>query len=386
MIAMSSHGDRLLIISSIPVFTEGLVWAAGLSNRQCWVMSDELAAPSWRHLPHVLGVQKMSRQDLESRAESLLESVSRCCSERSIGIVVAADTRSNRLLHRLADRLPASVECFPMCSDELFERLYDKGSFANILQELALPSPPTAVVSSEAELRSIGLRPPYILKPTQGESGDGIIRVQSARELRTEVARRARSQDVPLVIQELIPGEDIDLSVLVDRGRCVAWTIQEHESSGRKRFVRNDEVLALGERLVEGTGYHGIAHFDMRIDNRSGQVVLIEANPRFWGTLCYSVWSGVNFLDLGIRMLRGENVSSLFTEVEGSCPYLGATRGSIVRDLLGGWPVPSSLTAPQKRAWRFHHRPGSGALRTAAKAWIDRAQEPLRRARTEPPD
>ena len=62
VILMSSDRDRLLILSSIPVFTEGLVWAAGLSNRECWVMSDEIAPPSWDRLPHVLGVEPMSRQ------------------------------------------------------------------------------------------------------------------------------------------------------------------------------------------------------------------------------------------------------------------------------------------------------------------------------------
>ena len=378
VILMSSDRDRLLILSSIPVFTEGLVWAAGLSNRECWVMSDEIAPPSWDRLPHVLGVEPMSRQELEAVDESLLESVIRACAVREIGIVVAADTRSNRLVHRLVDRLPPTVEPFPMCSEGLFERLYDKGSFAELLVDLEIPRPKTAIVSSEAEVRAIELSPPYILKPCQGESGDGIITVASTQELHAEVTRRARIGDVPLVVQELIPGEDIDLSVLADHGRCIAWTIQQNEGTGQKRFVLNDQVLALGKRIIEGTGYHGVAHFDMRIDHRNGEILVIEANPRFWGTLSYSVWSGVNFLDLGIRMMRGEDLTSVFREVECVCPYLGVTRGSIVRDLLGGWPVPKNLSAPQKRAWRFHHRRGSGASRASALAWIARVNRPHR--------
>ena len=377
--SMSSGPDRLLILSSIPVFTEALVWAAGLSNRPCWVMTDEAAPPSWDRLPHVLGVDEISRHELEAVDESLIESILGACAVREIGVVVAADTRSSRLVHHLVDRLPPTVDCFPMCGGELFERLYDKGTFAELLVDLEIPSPKTAIVSSAAEVRAIELSPPYILKPTQGESGDGIIRATSRRELRAEVKRRARMGDVPLVVQELIPGEDIDLSVLADHGRCIAWTIQQNEGSGRKRFVRNDQVLALGKRLVEGTGYHGVAHFDMRIDHRNADILVIEANPRFWGTLSYSVWSGVNFLDLGIRMMRGEDLTSVFREVECSCPYLGVTRDSIVRDLLGGWPVPKNLSAAQKRAWRFHHRRGSGASRASALAWIARLKRLNRR-------
>ena len=90
------------------------------------------------------------------------------------------------------------------------------------------------------------------------------------------------------------------------------------------------------------------------------------------GTLSYLVWPGVNFLDLDleIRMMRGEDSTLVFREVECSCPYLGVTRDSIVRDLLGGWPVPKNLSAAQKRAWRFHPRRGSGASRASALAWI----------------
>ena len=321
----------------------------------------------------------MSRHELEAVDESLIESIIGACRAREIGIVLAADTRSNRLLHRLVGRLPPTVECFPMCSSELFERLYDKGTFSKLLVDLEIPSPKTAVVSSETEARELDLRPPYIIKPSQGESGDGIIELASRQELRADVARRASTGDVPLVVQEMIPGEDIDLSVLADRGRCIAWTIQQREEGGRMRFLRNDQVLALGKRLVEGTSYHGVAHFDMRIDHRNGEILFIEANPRFWGTLSYSVWSGVNFLDLGIRMMRGEDLTSVFREVECSCPYLGVTRGSIVRDLLGGRPVPRGLSDAQKRAWRFHHRRGSGASRASALAWIARVKRLHRR-------
>jgi len=88
----------------------------------------------------------------------------------------------------------------------------------------------------------------------------------------------------------------------------------------------------LRERLVEGTGYHGAVHLGM--------------------------------------MMRGENVASMFREVEGSCLSLRPTRSAIGRDLLGGLPVPKSLSVAQKRARRFHHRRGSGALRASALTWI----------------
>jgi D-aspartate ligase len=45
-------------------------------------------------------------------------------------------------------------------------------------------------------------------------------------------------------------------------------------------------------RALEWTG---VAHLDLRVDGRSGAVTVIEANPRFWGSVLGSLHAGVNF-------------------------------------------------------------------------------------------
>ncbi len=248
----------------------------------------------------------------------------------------------------------------------MFEHLYHKGRFATLLEDLALPGPQTVEVRSVEDFANVEIEPPVIIKPIQSEGGDGIHRADTATDARMIVAQ----SESPCVVQSFIPGTDVDVSILADHGECVAWTVQQLLAPGRMRFQRDEEALALGRRLVEKIGYHGVIHLDMRIDERTGEVSFIEANPRFWGSLAYSVWAGVNFLDLGLRMMDGEDVSALFGEVEGICPYLAATRSSFVRDLLGGWPPPRGLSGPQRRAWKFHHGCGSGAIRGSLGAWF----------------
>jgi predicted ATP-grasp superfamily ATP-dependent carboligase len=249
-----------------------------------------------------------------------------------------------------------------MCPRDLFEDLYDKGRFAQTLEELGLPGPHTQIVSSVAAGLPRSLDFPLIVKPLQGEASEGIERVESEGELERSLSARPDLLRNPVLVQSFIPGHDIDLSLLADHGEIVAWTIQQTSGNGTMRFSRRNDVLELGKELVRRTNYHGVLHLDMRIDERDGRVFMLEANPRFWGSLCYSVWVGVNFLDLGLQMLERRSVERSFVPPVVDCPYLAVTRRSLPRALVGGWPIPMTLNAAQRRSWQFHHKLGRAAL------------------------
>lgn len=354
---MHDDSPPILVLSSIPVFTRNLVWASGQAQRPCWVMTPHRRNP-WRSYRHVLGVETIEPEMLLRADPSLQRFVSDFCEDRAIRAVIAGDTRCSRFLMRTAPMLPPGVQCFPMCESELFERLYDKWGFATLLEELSLPGPPTALIRCTEDLERTDIEPPALIKPTQGEAGIGIERGNTLDELRKIVEARGDLRANPLVLQSYIPGSDIDLSLLADDGHCVAWTTQQVEGNGVMGFFDRPDVLELGQELVQRIGYHGVMHLDMRIDRRNGRAVFLESNPRFWGSLCYSVWIGVNFLDLGLRLMEGEDVSRQFNPVEAECPYLAVTRRSLPRALVGGWPTPKLPSEAQRQSWRFHHRFG----------------------------
>jgi|GEM_PF-1036040 len=361
-LAMHDRSRAILVMSSIPVFTRNLVWAAGQARRPCWVMTPH-QAHRWKSYRHVLGVETIDQQQLIREDAWLQQFVGDFCERRGVGTVVAGDTRCSRFLLRTAPLLPPGVQSFPMCEPELFEQLYDKWRFAALLQELSLPGPPTTLIRCVEDLEGCEIDPPVLIKPTQGEAGLGIETVSTSEELQRIVTARPHLEEKPIVAQSYIPGSDIDLSLLADHGHCVAWTIQQRAENGAMRFVQRSDVLELGQELVRSTGYHGVMHLDLRIDRRNGSVLILESNPRFWGSLCYSVWNGVNFLELGLRLMDGEDVTQRFHSIYTECPYLGVTRRSLPRALAGGWPAPGRLTATQRQSWRFHHRLGEGSVR-----------------------
>src|SRR5262249_17950292 len=161
-----------------------------------------------------------------------------------------------------------------------------------------------------AEVERLELEFPIMLKPVKGEGGFGVRRVDTRAELSAVLDGHMAEFGRSLIAQEVVRGEGIDLSVLADHGQGVAWTIQQRLPFGSQalEFLLHPRVLEMGSAVLRSTGYHGVVHFDMRIDERTKEPVFLEANPRFWGSLRHSVWMGVNFPALGIAMARGENV------------------------------------------------------------------------------
>lgn len=353
----------LLILSSIPVFTRNLVWAAGHAGRPCWVM-DAGPADEWQHCPWVLGSEAIDREQVGAGDEAPRQQVLEFIRRHEIAEVVAADTRCTRLLMGLRPELPSSVRPFPMPTAALFEQLHDKSRFDALLGELALPAPLTRTLHSPDEADGLLIPFPTIVKPTLGEGGEGITIADTPAALLETLRSRADLSTRPVVVQAYVPGRDIDMSLLADQGECVAWTVQQRADDGLMHFPDRNDVIELGRELTRRTGYHGVMHIDMRIDERDGSVVVIEANPRFWGSLSYSVWAGVNFLDLGLRLAAGNELDDSPVACAPTSPYLGVTRSSLPRILLGGRFPPRGLGAAERRAWELHHRNGVRSLRT----------------------
>jgi predicted ATP-grasp superfamily ATP-dependent carboligase len=124
--------------------------------------------------------------------------------------------------------------------------------------------------------------------------------------------------------------------------------VQMREDGGM-RFPDDDRVVSLGRDICRASGYHGVAHIDMRIDERTGQVNVIEFNPRFWGSLIYASWMGVNFLEAGVAILERSSRPA-FQAVSGFCPFLGASPGVLAHWAARGFRL-HGLSSAQQKAW-----------------------------------
>ncbi len=107
--------------------------------------------------------------------------------------------------------------------------------------------------------------------------------------------------DQEVFFEHLVPGVGVGVSVLCDRGEVLqAFEHQRaHEVSGssfyRKSMPLHPERLAAVQRMVATIQYTGLAMFEFKVGQPTGQWHLLEVNARPWGSLPLPVAWGVDF-------------------------------------------------------------------------------------------
>lgn len=147
---------------------------------------------------------------------------------------------------------------------------------------------------------------PLVLKPRASYALGDIATKRSARVVRdlAELDRQLRSGAWDgCVAESFFPGVGVGLSVLASEGRILfAYQhrrLQESSETGastrRVSEPADPALLAAARALAAAAGLDGVAMFEFRLDRRSGRHVLLEVNPRFWGSLPLAVAAGADF-------------------------------------------------------------------------------------------
>jgi predicted ATP-grasp superfamily ATP-dependent carboligase len=120
------------------------------------------------------------------------------------------------------------------------------------------------------------------------------------------------------LVQEFVPGRGEGVFLLVDRGvvraRFAHRRLREKPPAGgvsvvsESRLADPDELAAC-ERLVGELGWHGLAMLEFR-RTPDGRAVLMELNPRLWGSVQLAIDAGVDFPGLLVELARGAAIQA----------------------------------------------------------------------------
>ena len=263
------------------------------------VLSQDLLAPIRFSRHHV---QFRSQPGHESD-EQRLAAIHQAAALTRADVVLPVGQPTIRLLSAHRDALPSGVAVAPLPDIEAFDIAANKWSLAQWLTGAGFRCPPTVLCQPGAESdRSLSAIPfPVLIKPTNKAYGEGIKRFESLSELLRFVREHPPSRE--FIVQSFVEGYDIDCSVLCQTGTILACTIQKGFMAGDHRFgapggvefMHDDETYDVVARIVKALNWSGVAHIDLRRDERDGHVTVIEINPRFWGSVIGSLAAGVNF-------------------------------------------------------------------------------------------
>lgn len=200
----------------------------------------------------------------------------------------------------------------------------DTQRLLRIAEQAGVPAPETVVLGPGEDPEPLvdRIKFPVVIKYREGEELGlppeqryAIVRdpAKFPQVYRTMAAR----QESPLV-QRFIPGDGWGMSAILDgRSEPVAVfchrRLREYPVSGGPscfcESVREEEMIDYGLRLLKELHWHGVAMVEFKREFATGEFVLMEINPRFWGSLPLAIAAGVDFPHILYRVARGEEVS-----------------------------------------------------------------------------
>jgi len=202
-------------------------------------------------------------------------------------------------------------------SDQSFEILFDKIKTNRLARELGVNVPREIILEkadlekARSKLAAAGLGFPLILKPHTSYSGRGLFGENPERTL---VKRAETIEDLerfleelavqgPVAVQEFFAGKGVGVNFLCQEGRPLLVFQQErvHEpqqgGSGtyRKSTAVSPELREASLKILSALKYTGVAMAEFKVNQQTGQWVLIEINARFWGSLPLALSAGADF-------------------------------------------------------------------------------------------
>ena len=204
----------------------------------------------------------------------------------------------------------------PIPSFDTLNLVSDKWSLFELSREAKFGYPKSYLLNKDFNLNDKDLKYPLLLKPRNGAGGIGIKLVESKNELINILQGHEKEKYTHnYIIQEYIKGVDIDLSVFCLNGKILAYTEQQPIFKEKDSFsfgkiielVDHPEVLKFGKKLLSSLNWSGVAHIDFIQKENSGEIFMIDFNPRYWGTLIGSIVGGVNFPLLSCYTAQGNS-------------------------------------------------------------------------------
>lgn len=244
---------------------------------------------------------------------------------QNISVIIPIAENEIRFFIKNSHLLPKSVKVIPLPEFNDFETAINKHQLSVFLDQHNLPHPRFKHLKNLESYSNdtFGLQFPILIKPLHEKGGDGILKFENHSKFEKYINKHPNFEE--LFIQEYIDGYDIDCSVLCLNGEILTHTIQKGNLRGHNafapqlgfKFLNNEELFSVVKKLMHGLNWSGVAHIDLRFDEKVKDYKVIEINARFWGSIEGSKFAGINFPDLAIQLAMNNEIQTTeYKEIE----------------------------------------------------------------------
>ena len=192
----------------------------------------------------------------------------------------------------------------------VLEKASNKKTVLERARELNIPCPETFFFKdpdncrAEFEDLASSLQFPAVIKPYRGHGGEGVSFIDSA-DMLIDSCRETIRKCGPVMVQEkILYNERYSVAVIMNfdqeiRLSCVLKELRyfpvDSGPSTCVESIHRPDLVACAQEILESLDFYGIAELDFINDARNNVPLLMEINPRFWGSLQGAISAGIDF-------------------------------------------------------------------------------------------
>lgn len=260
----------------------------------------------------------------------------KCCSEfeaylyeyltkTQIDLIIPMGDDSATFLSQKKEHIESTYKCrCAVPTYSIFNIANDKQLLMELCEKYSLPHPRTRGISMDnidSVAEYVGF--PSMIKPNISAGAKGIVKVDTKEELKLKLPSIIK-QFGDSTLQEYVQQSGHYYNVMLYRDRnglIAAYTIIKilryfpikGGSSCYCQTVEHPYLLEKCKEVLECLDWRGFADFDILEDVKSGELKIIEINPRVPSSLQASVAAGVDFAKIIIADEFGEDPDPPFS-------------------------------------------------------------------------
>lgn len=295
---------KVLILGS---GTQGLSLVRALSKAKCFIALlcgfEHNYADSSRY------VNKIIRTNHKDTSDDYLQQVEEILKNEGIDVMIPMGDSVASFVSKNLERLQR-ITHVKMPSYDNFLKGYDKNLLMSLCEEKGYPHPETVdlskVVLDDEKLKVFPY--PAMLKPNCTTGGRGMVEVYSYDEMKAKFeVLHQQYGDYHLQRFVRAGGRQVKIQLYIDEDKnlvnsSVMWKIRWYPNKAGSNScavsIREPKIVEICYNILKDIDWVGFADFDAIEDPDTGELLIMEINPRVPACIQMAMVSGINWAEI----------------------------------------------------------------------------------------
>jgi predicted ATP-grasp superfamily ATP-dependent carboligase len=271
-----------------------------------------------KYVKKIVELERTDESDIDSYGEQLCSVLK----ELRPKYFLPVGLRSYRAAVKRADEISGICKC--LLPDPLsMETAYRKDLTMELAKKLDIPYPRTWNLSKPQDMDLVGPYPVVI--KSSDTSGKSVFYCKNREELHQRFDQLSKVSSSQIIAQEYFEGEGCGFYAVYREGQLIDFFIMRRLrefpiTGGPASYARSSyqaDLHRYGKALGDALRWNGPIMVEFKRNTLTGEVRLIEINPKLWGSLGITISAGVDVPRIIIGILDGKidsKISSEFNE------------------------------------------------------------------------